>query len=113
MQTDGISSATATEARPARPEAEQRASSTGEAPADQRVTDAAARRASPVDQAQLSPQARALADAEAKAEAKTAAKEPAESANQSKVDERRAPERQAEAQRAGQQQNGARFETLA
>lgn len=135
MQTDN--SIRSSDARALRTDTQPQTGVTGEAKPGQRVVDAAARRVSPTDEAQISPQARALAAEEQSAGAigkpaetsvlaeaaetsaatsvqkpEDAAQKPAES-QQRQVEDRRAPERQADAQRTGKQQAASRFEVVA
>lgn len=135
MQTDN--SIRSSDARALRTDTQPQTGVTGEAKPGQRVVDAAAPRVSPVDEAQISPLARALAAeeqsegaagqqaeisvlAEASEKGGTtsvqksedAAQKPA-AAQQQQVDDRRAPERQADAQRTGKQQAASRFEVVA
>lgn len=135
MQTDN--SIRSGDARALRTDTQPQTGVTGEAKPGQRVVDAAARRVSPTDEAQISPLARALAAEEqgtaavgqqaatsVLAEAsetggttsvqkpEDAAQKPA-AAQQQQVDDRRAPERQVDAQRTGKQQAASRFEVVA
>lgn len=75
--------------------------------AEQRVADAAAKRPAPVDQAQVSPQARQLAAAEEQ-------QQPADaSQKQQRTDEKRQPERLQAQQQQGQVAAQKRFEVVA
>lgn len=74
--------------------------------AEQRVADAAAKRPAPVDQAQVSPQARQLAAAEEQQPADASQK-------QQRTDEKRQPERLQAQQQQGQVAAQKRFEVVA
>jgi hypothetical protein len=103
MQTDSLR---ATEAKPQRNEAQRQIVGAADQQASQRAADAAAKRPSPPDEAQISPRGRALA-----AQEESTAKPQRD--DQQRVDERRTEQRQVEAQSSVRQQAASRFEVVA
>ena len=99
MSTDAITSD-----RPAAAPATLRAEPQEKAPAEQRIADAAAKRPAPVDQAQVSPQARQLESGEKPAD---------ESREQQRSDEKQQPARLQAQQQQGQAAQQKRFEVVA